>query len=417
LLSAETVAASGGPAAQRSSYDYDSQGVRQGQDRDGGYRVYAIDANGSTVGLEAANGVIAASDRYDYDPYGELDRQPSGTDSDDLEGGLSEAAKGNPFRFEGFYYDAGVKTYDMRARQYRPEIGRFLSRDTYASAAGEQALQADPLTQNRYAFAGGNPVSNVEFDGHLPKEYIDNASLSQNPSKPRKTQRVGGMILTAPAHGGDKQPQGGPTPAHQQAPPDAGPEGQPAFRPCVDDMACNLLLESAKNAGRSIKRYAECTFLMQDCSMQEQAQAGVDFFLTVATLIGGPEAWGAKLVGGRVFAGVATKAGDDALPILAGGAEVATKSQRIKQAMLPSRGRIRYVPPKRWNPHDPLPQGPGGGYLDRFGNEWVRGPSRTAGESFEWDVQLSETGRNQIGWLSRNGTHVNVNRGGQVTHR
>ncbi len=28
------------------------------------------------------------------------------------------------------------------------------------------ALQADPLTQNRYAFAGGNPVTNVEFDGH-----------------------------------------------------------------------------------------------------------------------------------------------------------------------------------------------------------------------------------------------------------
>jgi filamentous hemagglutinin len=96
---------------------------------------------------------------------------------------------------------------------------------------------------------------------------------------------------------------------------------------------------------------------------------------------------------------------------------VATKSQRIKQAMLPNRGRIRYVPPKRWNPNDELPQGPSGGYLDRFGNEWVRGPSRTAGESFEWDVQLSQTGRNQIGWLSRSGTHVNVNRRGEVTHR
>jgi RHS repeat-associated protein len=54
----------------------------------------------------------------------------------------------------------------MHARHYRPESGRFLSRDQYASAAGDQALQADPLTQNRYAFAGGNPVTNVEFDGH-----------------------------------------------------------------------------------------------------------------------------------------------------------------------------------------------------------------------------------------------------------
>ena len=61
-----------------------------------------------------------------------------------------------------------MKTYDMHARHYRPELGRFLSRDTYASAAGEHALQADPLTQNRYAFAGGNPVDNIEWDGHGP---------------------------------------------------------------------------------------------------------------------------------------------------------------------------------------------------------------------------------------------------------
>jgi filamentous hemagglutinin len=85
--------------------------------------------------------------------------------------------------------------------------------------------------------------------------------------------------------------------------------------------------------------------------------------------------------------------------------------------MLPNRGRIRYVPPKRWNPSDPLPRGPQGGYYDRFDNEWVRGPSCTEGASFEWDVQLSPAGKNQIGWLSRVDTHVNVDRRGQVTHR
>lgn len=139
--------------------------------------------------------------------------------------------------------------------------------------------------------------------------------------------------------------------------------------------------------------------------------------LAVALLLAGaPVTAAPEAAGAPVGSTLATK-GDDALPIIAGGAEVATKSQRIKQAMLPNRGRIRYVPPKRWNPNNPLPEGPGGGYLDRFGNEWVRGRSRTAGESFEWDVQLSQTGRNQIGWLSRSGTHVNVNRRSQVTHR
>jgi RHS repeat-associated protein len=56
----------------------------------------------------------------------------------------------------------------MQARVYRPDSGRFLSQDRYEAAAGDQALQTDSLTQNRYAFAGGNPVTNVEFDGHMP---------------------------------------------------------------------------------------------------------------------------------------------------------------------------------------------------------------------------------------------------------
>jgi RHS repeat-associated protein len=84
---------------------------------------------------------------------------------------------------------------------------------------------------------------------------------------------------------------------------------------------------------------------------------------------------------------------------------------------LPSQGRIRYVPPEGYNPASPLPRGPNGGYIDRFGNEWVVGPSRTPGQPFEWDVQLSSTGQEQIGWLSRDGAHVNVSPLGEVTHR
>lgn len=84
---------------------------------------------------------------------------------------MSDEARDNPFRFESFYYDSGVRTYDMRARSYRPEIGRFLTADRFEAAAGDFNLQSDPLTQNRYAFAGGNPVSNVEFDGHA--SYYD----------------------------------------------------------------------------------------------------------------------------------------------------------------------------------------------------------------------------------------------------
>lgn len=84
---------------------------------------------------------------------------------------------------------------------------------------------------------------------------------------------------------------------------------------------------------------------------------------------------------------------------------------------LPSQGRIRYVPPKGYNPASPLPRGRSGGYIDRFGNEWTVGPSRTAGHPFEWDVQLSKQGKEKIGWLSRDDKHVNVDPFGEVTHK
>lgn len=152
------------------TYDYDSQGDRVGQATNAGasFRAYAKDANGSVTGLEDAAGAVSAADTYHYDPYGGLDRVGI---LGNLEGGLSTAAQENPFRFQGFYYDAGTQTYDMHARAYKPDIGRFLSQDIYASASGDLALQADPLTQNRYTFAGGNPVLYVELDGHGWRDY------------------------------------------------------------------------------------------------------------------------------------------------------------------------------------------------------------------------------------------------------
>lgn len=91
-------------------------------------------------------------------------------------------------------------------------------------------------------------------------------------------------------------------------------------------------------------------------------------------------------------------------------------SGRIKAAGLPGSGPIRYVPPTNYRSGMPLPRGGSHGYIDRFGNEWVKGPSRTADDAFEWDVQLSDRGRASIGWLSRDGSHVNVSLDGWVTH-
>jgi len=93
----------------------------------------------------------------------------------------------------------------------------------------------------------------------------------------------------------------------------------------------------------------------------------------------------------------------------------------IKQEGLPTRGKLRYVPPKKLHSYDRLPfarlSNGKTGFLDRFGNIWAQGDSRTQGEKFEWDVQLSRQGIQQVGWMTKNNTHLNVSLNGRVTHK
>ena len=173
--------------AKDQTYDYSSSGDRLGQKTTGGapasgddpaeagYRAYETDAQGTVIGLEGEDGEVAEGSNYEYDPYGELEFDPTQSDDDpdtpedeteSAEAGLSKEAQDNPFRFQGHYYDSGVDAYDMQARSYLPQAAQFSGEDRYEAAGGDLALQSDPLTQNRYAFAGGNPVSNVEWDGH-----------------------------------------------------------------------------------------------------------------------------------------------------------------------------------------------------------------------------------------------------------
>jgi filamentous hemagglutinin len=90
---------------------------------------------------------------------------------------------------------------------------------------------------------------------------------------------------------------------------------------------------------------------------------------------------------------------------------------RMKAAQLPNEGKVRFVPDSDYHPTEPFLRGPNKGYLDKFGNEWVKGPSRTQGQPLEWNVQLSTSGQKMLGWASRDGEHINVSIDGRITHR
>jgi RHS repeat-associated protein len=171
----EQLARESDAGGETKTYDYTSGGERLGQEKRPAtssptFHFYAKDGQGGVEGIESNSGTLPDSAKYKYDPFGNLECGGNGDCESQLGSvdGDSKALKDNPFRYEGFYYDAGIKTYDMQARDYRPDARRFLSEDRFEQAGADLQLQSDPLTQNRYAFAGGNPVSTIEFDGHDP---------------------------------------------------------------------------------------------------------------------------------------------------------------------------------------------------------------------------------------------------------
>ncbi|MBD8216628.1 hypothetical protein IFU29_20305 [Erwinia persicina] len=99
-----------------------------------------------------------------------------------------------------------------------------------------------------------------------------------------------------------------------------------------------------------------------------------------------------------------------------GAAQPWSTKDRIKYIELSTQGKIRFVPDSNYSPSNPLPRGPNKGYLDKFGNEWVKDPSRTAGQAFEWDVQLSPKGKAQLDWATRDGSHLNISLDGLIKH-
>jgi RHS repeat-associated protein len=180
---AETVTTSGdtGGAASpdsrdEKSYSYDAYGQRfhltdqpSVKQPDGSFQdqaqssvTYGYDPHSSVSLLLNDSGADRGTARavYGYTPYGGSDDQLSQGDEDKL-------APLNPYRYTGKRFDSGSQTLDMGVRRFDPASSRFLQQDLFRSALGDLGLTLDPLSQNRYALAGGNPTSFIETDGHV----------------------------------------------------------------------------------------------------------------------------------------------------------------------------------------------------------------------------------------------------------
>jgi len=107
--------------------------------------------------------MIGASDQavkavFAYDPYGK--------DKTALSKKLT-ANWDSRLKFQMAPRDPKTGSYNIGARLMNPTINRFVGADNYVAAGANLGLQVDPLTGNRYLYAGCNPIGLID-DGHKP---------------------------------------------------------------------------------------------------------------------------------------------------------------------------------------------------------------------------------------------------------
>lgn len=110
---------------------------------------YALnDGLGSVKGIADASGAVVSTRAYDSWGNTRYQNGPS-------------TALG--YTGEQTFADGTVY---LRARSYLPSQGRFLQRDSFAGFGG------NGQSQNRYAYAEGNPVSRTDPSGHSPSDEL-----------------------------------------------------------------------------------------------------------------------------------------------------------------------------------------------------------------------------------------------------
>jgi RHS repeat-associated protein len=142
--------------------------------------IFHNDGLGSIRAITDASGTVTSTQRTD-------------------EWGIQVASTGTssqPFGFTGEPRDGTGLTY-LRARYYDPELGRFLSRDTWPG------IPSSPITLNRYAYAYDNPTTQTDPSGHFVDAIVDILSLAYDAwslaTGPEKDQAINLAALGADA--------------------------------------------------------------------------------------------------------------------------------------------------------------------------------------------------------------------------
>ncbi len=122
------------------------------RNRGGTVHYYGYDGLGSVRFLadDNGNGSGAVTDTYTYDAFGILIEQTA-------PGGQTE----NNYRYTGQQWDSDLGMYYLRARYYRPELGRFWTMDSY------EGNEEDPLSLHKYLYCHDDAVNGLDPSGRM----------------------------------------------------------------------------------------------------------------------------------------------------------------------------------------------------------------------------------------------------------
>ena len=147
-------------------YDASGQPIGMSHYENGEQRgtyVFVKNIQGDVIGIYDDEGTCLVT--YTYDAWGNVTVSYSN-------GGASTAARYNPFRYRGYYYDNETSLYYLNSRYYDPNVGRFLNADGSVNANG------DLIGFNMFAYCGNNPVMWRDPSGTYCVRLADDMTMS-----------------------------------------------------------------------------------------------------------------------------------------------------------------------------------------------------------------------------------------------
>jgi RHS repeat-associated protein len=167
-LSSELISETGGSVPKSYTYTPSGERLSQTSTQSGTTSTdyYSYNDHSDVEALtNSTNGDTKST--YGYSAYGQpIASQWTGQDKNNTKPDATKTPF-NSYRFNAMRWDSSSGQYDMGFRNYAANLNQFLSRDMYNGALADMSLTTDPFTGNRYTFGAGNPVSNIELDGHM----------------------------------------------------------------------------------------------------------------------------------------------------------------------------------------------------------------------------------------------------------